>query len=317
MLYREFDIKRQPFYILWMCLTILNISCAQSPNSDDALMTTSIKYIQENKLDLLVASFSDLSQQRQDSVKLIPLLNNLHKILTEYRIPNWSNQLPSSQINSGASITYTIRNYEYRLSTKIYELGDSIVLLKISVLENRLYAIDYKKIPPKIILLEPPKTDHQNLFDLKLEDLNEFRFYYEPGNANIDSARNKSYYAVSGGYNKLTKCELISSFNQLFNLLNESKFDSTDYKLMISYTRGDSEFFYLRFNMNKGPYIKLGDFEIVTCLTNEIGVNEELMDYVILIHSKTTRYFIRKTDNIELALLLEEMAHTDYGKCKE
>jgi len=313
----EYDFKKHALSIICVCLTIFSVSCIQSSKSENLIAATSIKYIKENKLDLLLGSCSELSQQKKDSGEFIMLLNNLHELLTEYRIPNWSNHLPSGHINSDSEAIYTIHNYEYRLTTKIYELPDSIVILKIGVIEDKLYSIEYKKLPSKFTVLEPVKTDHQNHFDLRLDDLNEFRFYYEPGSVKRSTLNNIQFYSVSGNIDKLKKCKLYISFEQLFNLLNVAVFDSTDYKYMISFTRGDSEYFYLRFKFNEEPYSKFGDFQIIICLSNEPNVDEELMSHIILIHSKTTRYFMQKASNAELALLLEEMAHAKYEKCKE
>ena len=310
-------IKPHLYCLLLWSMAVLNFGCAQSSNRDDVLLKNTIKIIQDNNIDLLTASFSSLSEQTQDSSKFIPLFGKLHYILTEYSIPVWNTNLPSVKMHSDSGKVHVIHNYEYRLSTKIYELGDSIILVHLGVVENKLYSIGYKVLTPRIIMLEPDPTKHEEKFKLKTEDVVEFNLVYKPGNSKKNDKDHIKYYQVYGGADKLERCKLAPFFERLFNLINEAKFDSTDYKLMISHTRGESEEFYLRVKFKNGPYAKFGDFEIVTCLSNEIGVMEELMGYIILIHSKTTRYFIKKEDNRELTLLIEEMAYTDYGKCKE
>jgi hypothetical protein len=100
-------------------------------------------------------------------------------------------------------------------------------------------------------------------------------------------------------------------------ILNAAKFDSTDFKQMNSHTTGNPEWIYLRFKFKNIEYSNLGEFNIIYCLTEETGISENNFDYIILIHSESTRYFIKKDKYPELMNTLMTIARKDYGNCLE
>jgi hypothetical protein len=86
---------------------------------------------------------------------------------------------------------------------------------------------------------------------------------------------------------------------------------------MGSHSAGKAEYITIRMKFKNPPYNDLGEIEILYLLAEEPGIQEPNFEYILLIHSQSTRYFINKDKYPKLAQILTSMARKEYDGCLE
>ena len=122
---------------------------------------------------------------------------------------------------------------------------------------------------------------------------------------------------LSGDKTMLKTAEIYKIYSEILTLVNTATIDSTDINYSFTKTIGNPEHLYLRMTFNSPHYKDLGEFSILTILTEEKGVDELYKGYIIVKHSETHRYFLKISENMELWNKLNELAHIDHGNLLE
>jgi|GEM_PF-2888870 len=164
---------------------------------------------------------------------------------------------------------------------------------------------------------EAKKKPHLEKFNLKANQIDWFRIWYEKGPVINDLGNESGVYALSGNKTMLKTAEIFKIYSEILTLVNTAKIDSTDINYSFTKTIGNPEYLYLRMTFNSSYYKDLGEFSILTILTEEKGVDELYKGYIIVKHSETHRYFLKISENMELWNKLNELAHIDHGNLLE
>jgi hypothetical protein len=171
--------------------------------------------------------------------------------------------------------------------------------------------------PARKIEEEAKKKPHLEKFNLKAEQVDWFRIWYDKGPVKNDLGNKSGVYALSGNKTMLKTAKIYKLYSEILNLVNTAKIDSTDINYSFTKTIGNPEYLYLRMTFNNSDYKDLGEFSILTILTEEKGVDELYKGYIIVKHSETHRYFLKISENMELWNKLNELAHIDHGNLLE
>jgi hypothetical protein len=303
--------------LVMILVCIINTSCAQQDKNSKLLVLECIEKIKRGDMIALYDSFEESRKALVDTSEFRILFNKLYSVVLN------SSYIDSNNVQFNVKTLLTkagvqnVKTYTYPFVFKSITSKDSTVYIAISVSDYKLYNISFSEYSPGINFLEPTKVPHLNSVILDIEKVSWFRVWYESGRENNSFGDDFGYYAIEGSNKKLEKCNLKFPLEKLFILLNNVEFDSIDYKLMNSYTSGRAEHILIRLKFNNLPYSDLGEFEILYCLTEEKGVREQNFNYILLIHSKSTRYFINKNKYPELGNILTAIARKEYGECME
>jgi hypothetical protein len=171
--------------------------------------------------------------------------------------------------------------------------------------------------PARKIEEEAKKKPHLEKFNLKADQIDWFRIWYDKGPVKNDLGNNSGVYALSGNETMLKTAKIYSKYSEILNLVNSAKIDKTDINYSFTKTVGNPEYLYLRMTFNSADYNDLGEFSIFTILTEEKGIDELNKEYIIVKHSETHRYFLKISENMELWNKLNELAHIDHGNLLE
>ena len=171
--------------------------------------------------------------------------------------------------------------------------------------------------PARKIEEKARKTPHLSHFDFKTENVTWFRIWYDRGPVKNNFGGQSGVYALSGNLAKLKEAEIEKLISEIFNLLNSAKIDSTDYKYGLRKTVGNPEDIYLRFTFKNYDYTEFNEFDILSIITPEDGVDELSDGYIVIKHSQVYRYFLKVSDNQELWEKLKTLAHIDHGDLLE
>jgi hypothetical protein len=171
--------------------------------------------------------------------------------------------------------------------------------------------------PARKIEEEAKKKLHLKKFNLKAEKIDWFRIWYDKGPAKNNLGNNSGVYALFGDKTMLKKAKINKIFSEILYLINIAKIDSTDINYSFAKTVGSPEYLYIRMAFDSPEYSDLGEFSILTILTEENGIDELYKEYIIVKHSKAHRYFLKISENMELWNKLNELAHIDHGNLLE
>lgn len=103
--------------------------------------------------------------------------------------------------------------------------------------------------------------------------------------------------------------EDLIQLSEIFNLLNQAKIDSTDYKYGFRKVVGRPEDIYLRFRFKNYDQKEFDEFSVLAIITPEAGVKELSDGYIVIKHSEVFRYFIRVSEHQELWKKLKALAY--------
>lgn len=173
------------------------------------------------------------------------------------------------------------------------------------------------KGPARKIEEEAKKKPRLEKFNLKADHVNWIRIWYDKGPVKNNLGNKSGVYALSGDTTMLKTAKIHNLYSEILNLVNTAKIDSADVNYSFTTTSGNPEYLYLRMTFNSSEYKDLGEFSILTILTEEKGVDELYNGYIIVKHSETHRYFLKIGENIELWNKLNELAHIDHGNLLE
>lgn len=98
----------------------------------------------------------------------------------------------------------------------------------------------------------------------------------------------------------------------VFRYVNEAKVDSIDYQYYGYDRKENPENVTLRVCFNNDEYKDLTEF-IISCKLSTQTDQENLSDYIILVHSEQTRYLLSKAKNPKLFAALRRLADYDWG----
>lgn len=303
--------------LIFLMICIINISCAQSDDNSRSIADGYMLKIKTNDFNGLYQSFATSRKSLVDSTGFRVLVEKYFSIINtaSYVDTNDIHMNSNTLVNSeGVQI---IKTYTYPCIFRRHEMNDSTINILISITNQNLYNIRISDHRPGSIFLDPPKTPHRDSFNFKVSELSWFRLWYESGTVRNEFGDEFGYYAVDGNNQKSIKCGLHDHFEEMLLILNKVEFDSMDFKVMNSNTTGKSEHIYLRMKFENSEYSSLDEFRIIYCLAEEPGVREEYFDYILLLHSESTRYFIKKDKYPELKNVLSSIARKDYGNCIE
>lgn len=306
-----------PKSLILVLICLFHISCAQSDDNSRLIANDFILKIKNGDFNGVYQSFSESRMALNDSTDFRILFEKCTSIIHKATYMDTNSIKIKNENLINLEGIQSIKTFTYPYIFKRPEMEDSTINILISISNLKLFNIAIVDRPLGTIFLEPPKTPHQDSFSFKLSELSWFRIWYESGTLQNEFGDQYGYYAVKGGKNKLTNCGLLSPFEQMLSILNTAKIDSIDFKQMNSHTTGNPEWIYLRLKFKNMEYSNLGEFNIIYCLTEEPGIPEKNFDYIILIHSESTRYFIKKDKYPELMNILATIARKDYGDCLE
>jgi hypothetical protein len=165
--------------------------------------------------------------------------------------------------------------------------------------------------------MKPKKKPHLAHFDFKTENITWFRIWYDRGPVKNTFGGQSGVYALSGNLDKLKEAKIENLMSEIFNLLNHANVDSTDYKYGLRKTVGNPEDIYLRLTFKNYDYKEFNEFDILSIITPEDGVDELSDGYIVIKHSEVFRYFIKVSDHQELWERLKTLAHIDHGDLLE
>lgn len=287
-------------------------------DNDPELKTArkAIGFIESNQLDSLISMFPE------KIVEAAP--NNVWKeVIAKGQVAISNSDFPADslvEISNTINMTEGKRQIFSRLSFPFTDRAtkDSTKYINIITSEKRLYGLGVDDYPFGIRMVEPKHTEpHLDNHSVDYESIEWFRSWYVSGFKNNEFGDSFGYYAVSGNKEKLDKLGIEPVLSDIFELINSAKTDSTDFNHLEPIRNGASEYIYLRFNLNKEPYNNFGEFTIYYTLEEEPGKPEGFSDFIIVKHSKKTRYLYKKENNPELVQKLKELTYKDYGRHQE
>ena len=277
------------------------------------LAQKTLKFIQENKVDSLKRLINQKVLNLTKPDKFDWLIREGKNVLDNFEYPHDTIVLKSKRTNYSVGGKQIVNMFCFPFKSKTHK--DSIKYFHITILDNEIYGLLLNDYPPGRRIIEPRHSEpHKDKINMQIENLKWFRIWYDGGKYNSKKYKNEiGYYAVSGNKEKLTEIGVKDKFQTMFNLINNVKFDSVDFKYLREDEVGDPEWIYLRMRFDNEEYKNLGEFEISYFINEEQGKNEKMSDYIILKHTDKTRYFIRKDKNQDIVNILTEIAHFDYG----
>ena len=192
---------------------------------------------------------------------------------------------------------------------------DSIVYMNIGVSDNKILAMNVNQYPFGRRIIEPKHSEpHLDQHSVNYESINWFRIWYGSGFEKNDYGDRFGYYAVAGDKKKIDKLKIQPELTELFQLINSTKPDSTDYKYLRDESIGEPEYIYLRFKFDNSPYDQFGEFSIYHHLKDEPGKVDPMSKYITVKHSDKTRYLYSVEKNPEIVKLLKEITYKRYDK---
>ncbi len=284
--------------------------------NDSELLTAkkAIGFIEHDQLDSLKSMFPEkIIATVPDSIWRDQLEKG-QKAISESKFPSDSLVQVSNTIN----ISKGKKQIFAKLSFPFTNEKDSTRFINVITSERQLYGLYVADYPFGIRFIEPEHSEpHLNKHTIRYDSIYWFRIWYGSGFKKNKYGDRYGYYAVSGDKEKLDKLKIKPIISEIFELINSAKIDSTDFNYRRPKRNGNSEYIYLRFKMLNEPYKNFGEFEVCYTLEEEKGKPEELSDFIIVKHSKKTRYFYKKSENLRLVEKLKELAYKDYGRHQE
>lgn len=277
------------------------------------LAKKSLRFINENKSDSLKLLLNPKILKMVKPEQFDWLMKEGKIVIDNYEYPNDTLVIKSQQTNYSLTGKQLVEMYSFPFKHKTHK--DSLKYFHITIADNEIYRLFLNNYAPGITFIEPKHTEpHKDKINMQTENLKWFRIWYDGGKGNNKRFKNEiGYFAVSGDKEKLEDIGIKNKFQKLFDLINNIKFDSLDFKYMREDEVGDPEWIYLRMKFNNEEYKNLGEFDISYFIKEENGKKEIMSDYIVLKHTEKTRYLIKKEKNPEIVNVLNEIAHYDYS----
>lgn len=306
--------------ILFLLISITTQSCGQLEmnfdNSEEIDFAKKAMLVVKNgnKEELKTLIHADILKRATDK-QLDQLIDHGQRLLNSAKLPNDSLIQESNNVNfqNGKKIKIAQLSFPFTLKNK--ENIDSIVYMNVGVSDNKILAMNVNEYPFGRRIIEPKKSEpHLQQHSVNYESLNWFRIWYGSGFEKNDYGDRYGYYAVSGDKKKMDNLNIQLELSQLFNLINTTQPDSTDFKYLRDESIGDPEYIYLRFKFDNPPYDKYGEFSIYHHLKDEPGKTEPMSKYITVKHSDKTRYLYSIEKNPEMVELLKKITYKRYDK---
>lgn len=305
-------------FLLFIMLCLQLISCAKSQSNDSKLLETVLDNIKKNNQYFFSYTIQKNRKDQVDTTQINGIVTqlcgpfqsiaSLDSLLFKVK---YSRILTQHGIIDAKYIIFSLQKVE-KDSTSIP------MYFWITIVDSNLFDIGLASHPPGIYFVDPIKTPHLDSFSFSVDSVSWFRLWYDAGENIGDIGGRYGYYGLEGNYNKLQKCNVYDTLKEILVLLNSATIDSEDYNSMYSPTTSDdAEYISIRFNLTNKSYVNLNEFEIISCLSESKFAKEELFDYIILLHSKSTRYLFNKQSNPRLQAAITNLAKKDYGRCIE
>jgi len=270
-----------------------------------------------NKEELKSLIHSDVIKRAKDE-QIDLLIKQGQELLAAAEIPNDSLIQQSNKVNYSFGKKVKIAELSFPFTLKSTADEDSIVYFNIGVSDNKILMINVYEYPFGRRIIEPKHSEpHLEKHSLSYDAITWLRIWYGSGYQENEYENGYGHYAVSGDKEKVDKLNIENELSQLFELINTTKVDSTDFKYLRDDTNGDPEYIYLRFSLNNEPYNGFGESSIYYYLSEEPGKSEVSSDYIILKHSGKTRYLFKKENNPQMVELLKKITYKKYDKYYE
>lgn len=297
-----------------------NQSCGQIDmtfdNSEEiALAKKAMVVVKDgNKEELKKLIHEDILKSATEE-QIDQLMEHGNRLLNSAELPNDSLIQESNNVNFHNGKKIEIAQLSFPFTLKDLANKDSIVYLNVGVSDNKILAINVNQYPFGRRIIEPKHSEpHLEEHSLEYESINWFRIWYGSGFEKNDYGDRFGYYAVSGDKKKMDKLKIQPELTELFDLLNSTKPDSTDFKYLRDETIGDPEYIYFRFKFDNSPYDQFGEFSIYHHLKDEPRKADPMSKYIIIKHSDKTRYLYSIENNPDMVELLKKLTYKRYDK---
>lgn len=309
--------------LTFFLISLIGQSCAQKNMKFDN--TEEIEFAKKamqviktgNKEELKSLIHSDVIKRAKDE-QIDLLIKQGQDLLAAAEIPNDSLIKQSNKVNYSFRKKVEIAELSFPFSLKSSMGEDSIVYFNIGVSDNKILMINVYEYPFGRRIIEPKHSEpHLEKHSLSYDAITWLRIWYGSGVQENEYENGYGHYAVSGDKEKIDKLNIENELSQLFELLNTTKADSTDFKYLRDKTNGDPEYIYLRFSLNNEPYNRFGESSIYYYLSEEPGKPEVSSGYIILKHSGKTRYLFKKENNPKMVEVLKKITYKKYDRYYE
>lgn len=308
--------------ILYLSLVSCNFSySSESSNSTDPaslnnmdLAKKALRYIETEKADSLLSLLNSSVRQKVKKEQIDWLIKEGKSAIQKSTFPNDTSVIISKSVNFSLTGKKEIEMLSFPFQSKTQK--DSIKYFHFTIADNEIHRLLLNDYPPGMRIIEPTHNEpHMDKHKLSVTNISWFRIWYDDGSKiNKRYGNNTGYYAVSGDKGKLKNIGIEKLFQEIFDLINNATYDSTDFKYLREDEKGDPEWIYLRLKFDNPEYKNLGEFEISCFLDEEEGKREIMSDFIVFKHTDKTRYLFLKDKNQRLVDKLKELGHHDYGK---
>jgi len=278
------------------------------------LAKKALRYIETEKTDSLLSLLNSSVRQKVKQEQIDWLIREGKNAIQNSLFPNDTSVLISKSVNLSLTGKKEIEMLSFPFQSKVHR--DSVKYFHFTITDNEIHRLLLNDYPPGMRIIEPKHNEpHIENLNLIADNIRWFRIWYEDGSKiNKRYGTNTGYYAVSGDKDKLRTIGIQGLIQDIFDLINNAKPDSTDFKYLREEEKGDAEWIYLRLKFDNPEYKNLGEFEIACFLDEEEGKKEIMSDYIIFKHTDKTRYLFLKDKNQKLVDKLRELGQRDYGK---
>lgn len=272
-----------------------------------------ISFIENSELDSLKKMFPYEILKSEKDIEWEDIMINGSKAIESNNMPPDSLVEISNTINVDNGVKQIFAKLSFPFVTNNEDAQKMYINLITS--QGKLYGLNVGEHPFGLRIVEPEyKEPHLNQHSVSYEAINWFRLWYGSGFTKNDYGDRYGYYAVSGDKEKMEKLSIQLELTQLFNLINTTTPDSTDFKYIREKSIGDPEYIYLRFKFDNAPYNKFGEFSIYHHLKDEPGKIEPMSKYITVKHSDMTRYLYLVEKNPKMDEILKTITYKRYDK---
>jgi hypothetical protein len=299
---------------------MINQSCGQFnltfDNTEEIeFAKTAMKAVQKGDKEELKKLIHEDVLKTVTEKQLDQLMKDGYTLLNTAELPMDSLIQESNNVTIHNGKKIEIAQLSFPFTLKGSSSKDSIVYMNVSVADHKILSMNVNQYPFGRRIIEPSHSEpHLDQHSLSYESINWFRIWYGSGFEKNDYGDRYGYYAVSGDRKKMDKLKIQKELSDLFDLINTTKADSTDFKYLRDESVGQPEYIYLRFKFDNAPYNQFGEFSIYHHLKDQPGKPEPMSKYIIIEHSDKTRYLYLVSKNPEMVELLRKISYNRYDK---